>query len=179
NRTTNSSHASRDICQGPRPGSPLLHPWRGRDEKPLNWDSGTRVPRVIRSPQAILGFLTLPGKEQASRPGPALLLLLQAVDSGRITASPPRPADPCGRSWTPPTPDLRNDSEIKAPASWSLAAEPARRGAEGGVTTGLSLANCHLHLQVRPHPTSGMILQSEQLPSPGQQWQVAQTVLCT
>ena len=45
--------------------------------------------------------------------------------------------------------------------------------------TGLSLANCHLHLQVRPHPTSGMILQSERLPSPGQQRQVAQTVLCT
>nr|XP_060158904.1 uncharacterized protein LOC115840354 [Globicephala melas] len=127
-----------------------------------------------------LWFLTLPGKEQASQPGPALLLLLQAVDSGRITDSSPQPAYPCGRSWTPPTPDLRNvsESEIKAPKSWSRASEPAHGAAEGRVTTGLSLANRHLHLQVRPHPTSGMILQSERLPSPGQQRQVAQTILC-
>ncbi|XP_072826423.1 uncharacterized protein [Vicugna pacos] len=46
------------------------------------------------------------------------------------------------------------------------ASTPSEQGA------GLSLANSHLHLQVRPHPTSRMILQSEQLPSPGQQQQV-------
>lgn len=39
--------------------------------------------------------------------------------------------------------------------------------------TGLCLANSHLHLQVRPHPTSRVVLQAEQLPSPGQQQQVA------
>lgn len=37
----------------------------------------------------------------------------------------------------------------------------------------LCLANSHLHLQVRPHPTSRVVLQAEQLPSPGQQQQVA------
>lgn len=44
--------------------------------------------------------------------------------------------------------------------------------------TGLCLANSHLHLQVRPHPTSRVVLQAEQLPSPGQQQQVAQTSRC-
>ena len=35
---------SQNVCQGPRPGSRLLHPWRGCDGRTLNGHSGTWVP---------------------------------------------------------------------------------------------------------------------------------------
>lgn len=35
---------SQNVRQGPRPGSRLLHPWRGCDGRTLNGHSGTQVP---------------------------------------------------------------------------------------------------------------------------------------
>ncbi|XDA87809.1 hypothetical protein R6Z07F_017491 [Ovis aries] len=68
-----------DVRQGPRPGSRLLHPWRGCDGRTLNGHSGTQVPERSGLPSDPRVFDSA-RKEQTSQPGPALFLLLPAVD---------------------------------------------------------------------------------------------------
>ncbi|XP_070313753.1 uncharacterized protein [Odocoileus virginianus] len=67
-------------------------------------------------------------------------------------------------------------SMSEAPRHWSWATPPAHGAVDGGVTAGLCLATSHLHFQVRPLPSSRVVLQAERLRSPRRQQQVAQTI---
>nr|XP_020762126.1 uncharacterized protein LOC110145937 isoform X1 [Odocoileus virginianus texanus] len=69
--------------------------------------------------------------------------------------------------------------EVTVPGSWGQGAGPpglSPRRFYPKPGAGLCLATSHLHFQVRPLPSSRVVLQAERLRSPRRQQQVAQTI---